>query len=294
MSDEYGAPQYGGQFPFPHTLFGILCTVGVMFLYQFGYGFLSYSLSPQGNSMLTLLAHIGAQIFFFLAPALAVCGLSPLGMNGLLRLVSPRISLVHIIVAIALPVVVQLFASSSVTILYTALPVALAEPLREYSDTLRETMEKLFSAGGVLGVTLAITGGALLPAVAEEILFRGVMQRSLEERLGAPVAITHTAMLFAVIHLNPESLLPLIMFGVGFGILAYTSRSLLPAMLCHFANNLLAVLSGFSPSLRSTDEWMSSSLPPLVAVPLCAASLFVFVMLMRWLLRHSRGIPVPS
>lgn len=70
----------------------------------------------------------------------------------------------------------------------------------------------------------------------EEAAFRGYMQLQLEDRYHPALAIFLTALLFALVHFPAPSQLPLFVFGsLGWGVLTWLSRSILPAVVMHCA-----------------------------------------------------------
>lgn len=80
-----------------------------------------------------------------------------------------------------------------------------------------------------------------LPAVGEELLFRGALQ-GLMRPAGSGPAILAPALLFALLHLDPAQSLTALACGLFLGWLAERSGSILPGMLLHFVNNCLAFL----------------------------------------------------
>ena len=90
-----------------------------------------------------------------------------------------------------------------------------------------------------IGVVFA---SALVPAVAEELLFRGVVQPALIKRIGPTLGIVLTALLFASYHLNPWMFVPLFIVGTLFGYVAYKTGTFWAGALAHFGNNLLAIV----------------------------------------------------
>jgi membrane protease YdiL (CAAX protease family) len=83
---------------------------------------------------------------------------------------------------------------------------------------------------------------ALLPAVAEELMFRGGVQRSFNRMFGNPhVAIWLSAFIFSAIHMQFYGFLPRILLGAAFGYIYLWSGNLWYAMLAHFLNNAFAV-----------------------------------------------------
>jgi membrane protease YdiL (CAAX protease family) len=85
---------------------------------------------------------------------------------------------------------------------------------------------------------LAIVVSATSAGICEETGFRGYMQRPIEVRHGAPVAILISSVLFTALHLTKGwatlGMVPIILgAGVLLGLLAWSSRSLIPGMLGH-------------------------------------------------------------
>jgi membrane protease YdiL (CAAX protease family) len=83
---------------------------------------------------------------------------------------------------------------------------------------------------------------ALLPAVAEEFIFRGAVQRSFTRMFHNPhVAIWITAIIFSAIHVQFFGFLPRLLLGAAFGYIYWWTGSLWYTMLAHFLNNAYAV-----------------------------------------------------
>lgn len=86
-------------------------------------------------------------------------------------------------------------------------------------------------------VSLAVI--ALLPALSEELVMRGVLLPSLAARTGAAPAVLLTAAIFALIHLDPIRLLFTFVLGVLLGLLRLRTRSLWPSVVVHSTLNAL-------------------------------------------------------
>lgn len=87
---------------------------------------------------------------------------------------------------------------------------------------------------------------ALLPAIAEELMFRGALQRSLGRMFNNPhVAIWFTAFIFSAIHMQFYGFLPRLLLGAAFGYLYLWSGSLWYAIFGHFINNAYAVCAAW-------------------------------------------------
>jgi sodium transport system permease protein len=128
---------------------------------------------------------------------------------------------------------------------------------------------------------------AILPAICEELAFRGYILNGLLKRFRPRSAILLTSFLFALFHMNVFQFLPAFFLGVILGLLTVRSRSLYPAMAFHFLYNALLLSS---PLLRSTaEEWMAEGwIPPSFASiwPVFASlCLGLAVALIWWLYR---------
>ncbi|MEH3115335.1 CPBP family intramembrane glutamic endopeptidase [Pedobacter terrae] len=87
---------------------------------------------------------------------------------------------------------------------------------------------------------------AVLPAIGEELTFRGGVQRALERSFGNPhLAIWLSAIIFSTIHVQFYGFVPRMLLGAGFGYLYYFSGSIWYAMFAHFLNNAYAVCAAF-------------------------------------------------
>jgi len=83
---------------------------------------------------------------------------------------------------------------------------------------------------------------AVIPAVGEELLFRGILQPTLFRSFKNPhIAIWVTAIIFSAIHVQFYGFVPRMLLGALFGYLYLWSGSLYIPILAHFANNGLTL-----------------------------------------------------
>jgi len=145
--------------------------------------------------------------------------------------------------------------------------------------------------------TWTLLGFVVAPAIAEEVLFRGVIQRGLERRWRRRPALLVTALIFAAIHLQPLTFPVLFVLGLEFGWLYQRTRSVWPGAVAHAVNNLLAILvlnagreTDASPS--SADVWGLIVVSVLVVV----GALLVFGLVTRRPrpLPAAKGVVVPE
>src|SRR3569623_1937744 len=89
---------------------------------------------------------------------------------------------------------------------------------------------------GPLVVPLVCLG--LVPALAEEEVFRGVLARA-RARRSAALAIVVSAVAFSVYHLAPAQMLGTLPLAHELGVLAERSGSVVPGMVAHLLNNAI-------------------------------------------------------
>jgi sodium transport system permease protein len=83
---------------------------------------------------------------------------------------------------------------------------------------------------------------ALLPAICEELTFRGFILTGLLRRLRPRNAVLLSSFLFALFHMNVFQFAASFLLGVVLGLLTVRSKSILPAILFHFLHNALLIV----------------------------------------------------
>ena len=115
--------------------------------------------------------------------------------------------------------------------------------------------KQFMSATTVSGLLVNLFLMAVLPAVSEEITFRGVLQQLLTapHRLSPHLAIWLTAIIFSAIHMQFYGFVPRMLMGALFGYMLVWTGSLWVPMLMHFVNNGMAVLLYFMANRAHWD-----------------------------------------
>lgn len=113
--------------------------------------------------------------------------------------------------------------------------------LEDYMKALEETAkaatEKMLDVDTVGGMLLNLLIIALIPAVGEELTFRGLLQQSLTRKMNPHVAIFLSAAVFSFIHFQFYGFLPRMFLGLLLGYMFYVSGSLWTSIVMHFVNN---------------------------------------------------------
>lgn len=80
----------------------------------------------------------------------------------------------------------------------------------------------------------------------EELLFRGLLLTSLQQRFGRIDSIAIAGALFALVHLSVEQFFPFAVLGFAAGAAAAYSGSVWPAMLLHASYNATGLALGLA------------------------------------------------
>jgi len=87
---------------------------------------------------------------------------------------------------------------------------------------------------------------ALIPAISEELIFRGVVQQVIRKLLhSGHLAVWITAFIFSAIHLQFYGFLPRLILGLIFGYIFIWTGNIIVPIAAHFFNNFIAVTFSF-------------------------------------------------
>ncbi|MBR6829571.1 MAG: CPBP family intramembrane metalloprotease [Paludibacteraceae bacterium] len=106
--------------------------------------------------------------------------------------------------------------------------------------------ERFLQVDNLGGLIINLGLMALLPALSEELSFRGTLQQlianSQELRAKSHMAIWITAIIFSAIHMQFYGFIPRMLMGAMFGYVFVWTGSLWVPIVMHFTNNALAVI----------------------------------------------------
>ena len=121
--------------------------------------------------------------------------------------------------------------------------------LKSQEEAAAALTERFLQADNIGGLLLNIGLMALLPALSEELSFRGTLQQIIykdqngkEQSTKIHLAIWITAFIFSAIHMQFYGFVPRMLLGAMFGYVFVWSGSLWVPITMHFVNNGLAVL----------------------------------------------------
>jgi membrane protease YdiL (CAAX protease family) len=114
--------------------------------------------------------------------------------------------------------------------------------MRQKEDEMARTTVLLLTVRKPVDFLVNMLMIAVLPAIAEELMFRGGIQRAFTKMFNNPhVAIWITAFIFSAIHFQFFGFFPRLFLGALFGYIYFWTKSLWYTMFAHFLNNGYAV-----------------------------------------------------
>ncbi len=120
---------------------------------------------------------------------------------------------------------------------------SIEDMMRMMEDQNGELTKEFLAVDSFGGFLLNIIVLALIPAVGEELLFRGFLQKCIEKISGnIHIGIWVAAILFSAIHCQFYGFFPRMIMGALFGYFLYWSDSIFVPMACHFFNNSIIVV----------------------------------------------------
>ncbi|MFO7637409.1 MAG: CPBP family intramembrane glutamic endopeptidase, partial [Clostridia bacterium] len=101
---------------------------------------------------------------------------------------------------------------------------------------------------------LSLAVVALVPAVCEEILNRGIFQSAFE-KFGKWPCVLMGSVLFTLFHFSFEKLLGIFFLSVVIGYVVYVTKSIFIGMIAHFVNNAAAMVISYAATRIGGSEW---------------------------------------
>lgn len=261
----------------------------IMYLIQMAMGIESTNASTswllvEQGVVSTLTFIVGAFLYIYLTHKnpMAYLGMTPTGNIWL-----------YIIASIAMFCIMPLVSATAVWNDSLKLPQALQELeklMRLMEDTANDFTIQLMSESGAVHLFSALFVMAFIPALGEELLFRGCIQKGLENKIGnAHVAVWVTAFIFSFIHFQFYGFLPRAILGVALGYFYVYGKSLWIPIWAHFLNNALSIII-YKLFYQEVGETNLSTMgapqellfPAIAAGLLYAAAMLFFVLVARY------------
>lgn len=187
---------------------------------------------------------VAQQIGLFLTPAILLAVTERKKLNSFYKLKMPKINglfLVLLLMMVAVPILGLVNDLNQ----KMALPAFLKDIeawMRASEDQLAKTTKAILQMNNWQTVLINLFVIALVPAICEELIFRGALQRTfLRVFKNHHAAIWISAIIFSSIHFQFYGFFPRLFLGAAFGYIYCWSGSIWYSILAHFINNGFAV-----------------------------------------------------
>jgi len=117
--------------------------------------------------------------------------------------------------------------------------------MKSMEDAAAALTERFLQVDNLGGLIINLGLMALLPALSEELSFRGTLQQTINNQqstINNHVAVWLTAIVFSAIHMQFYGFIPRMLMGAMFGYVFLWTGSLWVPIVMHFTNNALAVV----------------------------------------------------
>ena len=127
---------------------------------------------------------------------------------------------------------------------------------------------KIMQPESTLGLIFLFLAVVVMAPIGEEIVFRGFLQKFLEEHWkDITRAVLVTSLFFAMIHFNPYWTIQIYLLGVILGFLSWKTKSIIPSIVLHSLNNGISlILTIFENSNLSFYFWGNFVSPVFIAL----------------------------
>ena len=123
---------------------------------------------------------------------------------------------------------------------------------------------------------LTLLSVSIFAPLFEEWLCRGLVLRGLLQKKSPAVAISLSALFFAILHMNPWQAVPAFILGLLFGYVYYRTGSLKLTMLMHCVNNTFAVIFSKIPKFEEAESFLDVMSPWAYACIFIACAAFMW------------------
>ena len=170
---------------------------------------------------------------------------NPLRQMLLNKGLSVQQSLIAFLFAVTALPIISMLADWNNGIELPSFLASVEEMMRQMEEQAKVLTERFLQTSSVGMMVANLFVMALLPAVCEEMMFRGWLQRVLGKSVNYHTAIWVSAFVFSAIHFQFYGFIPRMLIGAALGYLYHYTGSLWTSILAHFVNNAAAVVIAF-------------------------------------------------
>ncbi len=218
-----------------------------------------WTILPDRNAVSSLKALQAMQVLFlFILPALAVAWIfqeKPAQWLGLTTFPAPKVWLYAFLLMLVMVPGINLLSYWNQQLSLPACLSGVEEQMKLLEEKSAELLRQFMNTTSFAGFLVNLGLMALLPAIGEELTFRGVLLHTLttktrnrEPRTENPephLAIWVTAIIFSFVHFQFYGFVPRMLMGALLGYMLCWTGSLWIAMLMHFTNNAIVTILYF-------------------------------------------------
>ncbi len=133
--------------------------------------------------------------------------------------------------------------------------------MTEKEDNANSIINMLIVSRTFLAMILNLLMIAVLPAIGEELIFRGIFQKIFYKVFrSGHMAVWITAFIFSALHFQFFGFIPRLILGLVFGYIYLWSRTLWLPMISHFVNNAVPVIGSYALGWGNIDTHPDISL----------------------------------
>ncbi len=162
--------------------------------------------------------------------------------------------------------------------------------MKETENSAQEITDAFLNVNSIYGLLFNILMIAVLPAVGEELLFRGVIQRIfIDWTKNTHIGILIAAILFSAMHIQFYGFLPRLILGLFFGYLLVWSNTIWLPVTAHFINNAFAVIFIYLINKNIINEDIETIGATYETITYTLISLIIIFLLVFSVLKTTKG-----
>ena len=145
---------------------------------------------------------------------------------------------------------------------------------------------------GWLFVNILLVG--FLPAICEEIIFRGMIFKGLRRTFSPLVACAITALLFALMHQNIIQFVYPLVLGFALCLVMEKTNNLLYTMLIHLFNNITTIVVDFLIR-KGILNWSFAGMPwwaYIISIMVAAVVVLIFVLIYKFVISKEKKVEI--
>ncbi|MDR2848118.1 MAG: CPBP family intramembrane metalloprotease [Bacteroidales bacterium] len=194
-------------------------------------------------------------------------------------------------IMLAIVPLINLLASLNEMIVFPKSLAAWETKFRALEDNAAKAMELFMNMKNINDLLFNVFMIALIPAIGEELMFRGVIQKICVRWTGnVHVGIIIAAFLFSAMHMQFYGFFPRWLLGILLGYLLVWSKSIWLPIFAHFINNAMAVVVEYLSRKNIVDDGLSDYGSTMDAIPITIIFTAVCGLLLLKIHREKRAI----